>query len=389
MRSASRHASVAGAAAGWAAAVTAVAVVGGLATDTSSEWYRDLEKPSWQPPGSVFGPVWTVLYVLIAVAATLSFRDVGGPRRRLVLGLYAANLALNVAWTWIFFQGHAPTAAGIEIVFLLATIVALIWLVRPHNRAAAPRARPVRRVGRLCDGPDLGHRRPQLGQRLAVVFEPKLIEVSVPARPEGAVLVLHGGASRGERMMVSPTQLSVLRMVPIARRIARAGGDRLAVYRLLNSRRGWDAHHTPVRDAQWALDRIADRLGALPVCLVGHSLGGRAALLAAARARGVVALAPWVYPTDVAPDLNGQRILFVHGADDRIASPGRSATLARALGERVQTAYVRVAGGKHGMLRRHALFDGLAADFALATLLGIHRSEAIGRIEAGECWLTL
>ena len=137
MQSASRHASVAGAAAGWAAAVTAVAVVGGLATDTSSEWYRDLEKPSWQPPGSVFGPVWTVLYVLIAVAATLSFRDVGGPRRRLVLGLYAANLALNVAWTWIFFQGHAPTAAGIEIVFLLATIVALIWLVRPHNRAAA------------------------------------------------------------------------------------------------------------------------------------------------------------------------------------------------------------------------------------------------------------
>ena len=222
-----------------------------------------------------------------------------------------------------------------------------------------------------------------------MVFEPKLIEVSVPARPEGAVLVLHGGASRGERMMVSPTQLSVLRMVPIARRIARAGGDRLAVYRLLNSRRGWDAHHTPVRDAQWALDRIADRLGALPVCLVGHSLGGRAALLAAARARGVVALAPWVYPTDVAPDLNGQRILFVHGADDRIASPGRSATLARALGERVQTAYVRVAGGKHGMLRRHALFDGLAADFALATLLGIHRSEAIGRIEAGECWLAL
>jgi len=128
---------VTAAAAGWAAAVTAVAVVGGLATDTSSEWYRDLEKPSWQPPGSVFGPVWTVLYVLIAVAATLSFRDVGGPRRRLVLGLYAANLALNLAWTWIFFQGHAPTAAGIEIVVLLATIVALIWLVRPHNRAAA------------------------------------------------------------------------------------------------------------------------------------------------------------------------------------------------------------------------------------------------------------
>ena len=137
MQRSSRPASVAGAAAGWATAVTAVAVVGGLATDTTSEWYRDLERPSWQPPGSVFGPVWTVLYVLIAIAATLSYRDVGGPRRRLVLGLYAANLALNVAWTWIFFQGHAPTAAGVEILALLATIVALIWLVRPHNRTAA------------------------------------------------------------------------------------------------------------------------------------------------------------------------------------------------------------------------------------------------------------
>src|SRR5689334_7643485 len=125
------------AAAGWAAAVTAVAIAGGLATDTSSEWYRELDRPSWQPPGAVFGPVWTVLYVLIAVAATLAYRDVGGPRRRLVLGLFAANLALNLAWTWIFFQGHAPRAAGVEILVLLGTIVALIALVRPHNRTAA------------------------------------------------------------------------------------------------------------------------------------------------------------------------------------------------------------------------------------------------------------
>jgi len=133
-----RHRPVAAAAAGWAAAVTAVAVVGGLATDTSSDWYQELQRPSWQPPGSVFGPVWTVLYILLAVSATLAYRDVpGGPRRRWALGLYAANLALNVAWTWIFFQGHAPTAAGVEILFLLGTIVGLIFLVRPHNRGAA------------------------------------------------------------------------------------------------------------------------------------------------------------------------------------------------------------------------------------------------------------
>src|SRR4051795_9892016 len=156
---------------------------------------------------------------------------------------------------------------------------------------------------------------------------PRLIDVSVPRRAEGAVLVLHGGASRERSPMVSPTQLSVLRMIPIAWRIARAGRGRLAVFRLLNSHRGWDATHTPVHDARWAMERIAERVGThLPTCLVGHSLGGRAALLAAGRPdiRGAVALAPWVYPTDVPPGLTDQRILIVHGSRDRIASPARS-----------------------------------------------------------------
>ena len=112
-------------------------------------------------------------------------------------------------------------------------------------------------------------------------LQPKLIDVRVPSDPAGAVLVLHGGASRGENMMVSPTQLSVLRMIPIAKRVARAGRGELAVFRLLNSRRGWETSHTPVRDAQWALDEMHDRLGVeLPTCLIGHSLGGRAAVLA-------------------------------------------------------------------------------------------------------------
>ena len=137
MTALNRTPSLAPVAAGWAAAVTAVAVAGGLATDTSSDWYRDLDRPAWQPPGAVFGPVWTVLYVLIAVAATLASRDVRGPRRRVIHGLFAANLVLNVAWTWIFFQGHAPKAAGVEILVLLGTIVALMRLLWPRQRAAA------------------------------------------------------------------------------------------------------------------------------------------------------------------------------------------------------------------------------------------------------------
>jgi translocator protein len=124
-------------AAGWGAAVAAVAVVGGLGTDTESAWYQSLDRPSFQPPGPAFGIVWTVLYVMIAAAATLATRDVPGVKRRLVAGMFAANLVLNVAWTWIFFRGHAPVAAGVEILFLLATIAGLVRLILPHNRVAA------------------------------------------------------------------------------------------------------------------------------------------------------------------------------------------------------------------------------------------------------------
>lgn len=196
-------------------------------------------------------------------------------------------------------------------------------------------------------------------------LRPKLIEVHVPPSPTGVVLVLHGGAARREDMRVSPTQLSVLRMIPIAHRIARAGGDRLAVFRLLNARRGWDTTHTPVQDARWALEEIADRVGRLPTCLVGHSLGGRAALLSAGApaVRGVVALAPWVYPTDIAPGAADRRILIVHGARDRVASPERSAALARALGAH----YVSVAEGKHAMLRHGREFVRPAVEFVLDT----------------------
>ena len=182
--------------------------------------------------------------------------------------------------------------------------------------------------------------------------------------------------SRRGKMAVSPAQLSVLRMVPIARRAARAGHGRLAVFRLLNSVRGWDTHHTPLRDVSWALDQVAERLGRrLPTCLIGHSLGGRAALLGAGapEVRSAAALAPWVLPSDRPGHLAGRRVLIVHGSADRIASPRRSGELAERLaGEaEAEVTYVCVEGGKHAMLARHDLFDGLAADFAALTLLGL------------------
>ena len=214
-------------------------------------------------------------------------------------------------------------------------------------------------------------------------LQPKLLDVRIPAEPRGVVLVLHGGASRRETMMVSPTQLSVLRMIPIARRIARAGRGELAVLRLLNSARGWDTSHTPVDDVVWALAQLDERFGRrVPTCLVGHSLGGRAALLAAGRpgVRSAVALAPWVYPSDAPRGLTDQRILVVHGSQDRIAKPERAAAVARRIG----ASFVSVTGGRHAMLARHGAFSALAADWAAVTLLDAKPTGVLARVAAGE-----
>ncbi|WP_344252717.1 alpha/beta fold hydrolase [Terrabacter carboxydivorans] len=223
------------------------------------------------------------------------------------------------------------------------------------------------------------------------VTHARLIDTAAPSAPRGIALVLHGGAARRRPMRVSPTQLSVLRMVPIAGRIARAAKGELAVLRLLNSTRGWDAHHTPVDDVRWALRQVADRFGPdLPVTLVGHSLGGRAALLAAAEEPVVsaVALNPWVYPTEGRLDLTGRQVLVVHGDDDRIARPTNSAAVARDLARTAdRVGYVTVEGGKHAMLRRGTVFDRLAADFTAATLLGRHPEGVVGRVLDGEEWV--
>lgn len=220
-----------------------------------------------------------------------------------------------------------------------------------------------------------------------MVLASRLIDVAAPADPEGVVIVLHGGASRGGTMRVSPAQLSVLRMIPIARRVARTTSRRVAVLRLLNSHRGWNTEHTPVRDVEWALAQVAHRFGGeLPVCLVGHSLGGRAALLSAGQRQvaGVVALAPWVYTSDVPRHPDGTPIVIIHGTDDRIASPEHSRQVAERLARRTSVAYVSVSGGTHAMLRHRAAFDGLAARCAAWMLLGRVDGEIVQRIADGE-----
>lgn len=102
--------------------------VGGLgAIATTPEidgWYRTLNKPTWNPPSVVFGPVWTTLYIMMAVAAWLVWRTRGFRGAAVALSLFGVQLALNAAWSWIFFGLHQPGWAAVEIVILWLAIVA-------------------------------------------------------------------------------------------------------------------------------------------------------------------------------------------------------------------------------------------------------------------------
>ncbi|MFC7493970.1 MULTISPECIES: alpha/beta hydrolase [unclassified Nocardioides] len=200
--------------------------------------------------------------------------------------------------------------------------------------------------------------------------EARLMTTYAPRRPEAVVLILHGGSSRPGRTRVSPAQLSVLRMVPIARRIARDGRGRVAVLRLLNSHRGWNNAHTPIEDVRWALAQVGARYGDLPIGLVGHSLGGRAGLLTGGEGgvRSVVALNPWVYPSDRS-DLGGRRVLVVHGTADAVADIGKVRVVVAALATTTDVELLEVEGGNHSMLRQGATFERAASSFTLDALL--------------------
>ena len=112
----------------------AAAGIGGIATSSAPEFYATLSRPSWGPPASVFGPVWTVLYALMATAAWLVWREGQRARVHFPLTVFAVQLALNALWSWLFFAWQRGSLAQIEIIVLLAVIALTIvafWRVRP------------------------------------------------------------------------------------------------------------------------------------------------------------------------------------------------------------------------------------------------------------------
>ncbi len=102
-----------------------VAGLGAIATAASvRDWYPALRKPCWNPPAAVFAPVWTTLYVMMAVAAWLVWRRRGFAGARRALGLFALQLALNASWSPLFFGLRSPLAGLLDIVPLCAAILA-------------------------------------------------------------------------------------------------------------------------------------------------------------------------------------------------------------------------------------------------------------------------
>jgi|SRR5579863_2265805 len=100
-----------------------VGILGGLWTGPEiPRWYRTLTKPSFNPPSWIFGPVWTTLYLLMAIAAWQVFMAPASPSRTPGLGLFAFQLALNLAWSYIFFRKHAIGAAVVEVAVLWCAI---------------------------------------------------------------------------------------------------------------------------------------------------------------------------------------------------------------------------------------------------------------------------
>jgi translocator protein len=121
--------------AGWLALTFAAASLGALFLP--GEWYAALKKPSWNPPNWIFGPVWTALYTIMAVAAWFVWRRGGWAAQRRPLLVFLAQLALNAAWTPLFFGLHRPGLAFAEIVLLWLAIAATLAAFCSVSRAAA------------------------------------------------------------------------------------------------------------------------------------------------------------------------------------------------------------------------------------------------------------
>lgn len=118
---------------GWLVISFIAAGIGAAASVQASSFYAELVRPSWAPPSAVFGPVWTVLYALMGIAAWLVWRAKGFRAARASLILFLVQLGVNALWSWLFFGWHLGALAFADILLLwllIVTTLVLFWRVR-------------------------------------------------------------------------------------------------------------------------------------------------------------------------------------------------------------------------------------------------------------------
>ncbi|MFJ9348424.1 dienelactone hydrolase family protein [Streptomyces sp. NPDC101237] len=185
-----------------------------------------------------------------------------------------------------------------------------------------------------------------------------------PRRPRLAIITLHGGRADGYQK-ARPWHLAALRMRPVLRSAASAVSlDDAVLAQVRYRHRGWN-QGDPLQDTYRALDELERLAGPVPALLIGHSMGGRAALRAAShpRVRAVVALAPWLPPGEPTGHLRGKRAVVLHGTSDRITSAEASAEyVRRARTQQTSAGIILVSRGDHAMLRRSSLWHRTVAE---------------------------
>ncbi len=122
---------------GWGVVTFAAAAVGAWASASAASFYATLNLPAWAPPASVFGPVWSLLYAMMAIAAWLVWRERGWRNAQPALVLYLVQLAVNALWSWLFFGWKLGALAFVDILVLITLVCAMIVAFARLHRGAA------------------------------------------------------------------------------------------------------------------------------------------------------------------------------------------------------------------------------------------------------------
>lgn len=204
-------------------------------------------------------------------------------------------------------------------------------------------------------------------------MQPFLTRYDAPGRATGAILMLHGGKDRSTAS-VDGRSASWRRSLAMQRTIAHRAHDAgTSVWLLRYRTRGWNGGSSVVEDARWALERLRDTLGQVPVALLGHSMGARVAVHVAddPAVRGVVGLAPWWPATDPVTALAGRRLVGAHGRRDRITSfAATSAFVKRAESVATDARLVDMGPVGHYMFKRAGAWNEVAVRSCLEVLGG-------------------